>query len=73
MFSIGFILYFLQSFYLIEQIYGHGYLADPPARSSAWLFDKNFAKCCKYYNHIQMFWGGAYRQWAINSKFNFYI
>jgi predicted carbohydrate-binding protein with CBM5 and CBM33 domain len=68
MFSTGFILLFVQSFYLIEQIYGHGYLADPPARSTAWLFDKDFSKCCEDYNPADMSCGGTFRQWIVNGN-----
>ncbi|CAF0719652.1 unnamed protein product [Adineta steineri] len=59
------ILIFIQCFYIFEQCHGHGYLADPPARSSAWLFDADFATCCQYFNHAQMSCGGAYYQWAV--------
>ena len=69
MFSIGLIFFIFQSFYFIEQINGHGYLADPPARSSAWLFDQDFVSCCQYYNHAEMFCGGADYQWTINGKY----
>ena len=48
--------------------HSHGYLADPPARSSAWLFDSDFSTCCRYYNHAEMFCCGAYYQWMINGK-----
>ena len=68
MIYIYFILFVLQSFYFIELIDGHGYLADPPARSSAWLFDSDFKKCCTYYDHVAMFCGGVYRQWTINGN-----
>lgn len=68
MFKIAFIFCVLQSLCFIEQIYGHGYLADPPARSSAWLFDKDFAKCCTYYNYLQMSCGGFDIQWRVNSN-----
>ena len=64
MFSTGLILLVLQ----IAGIYGHGYLADPIARSSAWLFDQDFAKCCTYYDHLQMSCGGMHRQWAANGR-----
>ncbi|CAF3546185.1 unnamed protein product [Adineta steineri] len=63
---IVYILFFLQIFYSIKQIDGHGYLADPPARSSAWMFDKEFSKCCRYYNHAEMSCGGAYHEWIVN-------
>ena len=68
MLRIGFILIFLQSFYFIVQIHGHGYLVDPPARSSAWLFDNDFSKCCRYYNHAEMSCGGTYHQWVVNGN-----
>ena len=75
MFCLGFILILVQSLYLIEQISGHGYLADPPARGSAWLFDKDFNECCRDYNHIEMSCGGTYHQWVENgnSCFHEYI
>ncbi|CAF3871130.1 unnamed protein product [Rotaria sp. Silwood1] len=63
---ISFILLVAQNFYFIEQTHGHGYLADPPARSSAWLFDNDFKSCCTYYDHVQMFCGGTQHQWAVN-------
>ena len=68
MIFISFVILFFQSFYLIEQIAGHGYLADPPARSSAWLFDKDFFKCCRYFNHLEMSCGGMYHQWKVNGS-----
>ena len=55
----------------IEKSEAHGYLADPPARSSAWLFDDDFKACCKYFNHNEMFCGGTHRQWTVNSKTGF--
>jgi hypothetical protein len=58
--------------YFFKQCHSHGYLADPPARSSAWLFDSDFASCCQYYNHVEMFCGGAYYQWVVNGKQIFY-
>ncbi|CAF0776770.1 unnamed protein product [Didymodactylos carnosus] len=51
---------------LFEIIHSHGYLQDPPARSSAWLYDEDFQKCCQYYNHMEMFCGGTNHQWIIN-------
>ncbi|CAF3373475.1 unnamed protein product, partial [Rotaria sp. Silwood2] len=63
---ISFILFVVQIFYFIEQTYGHGYLADPPARSSAWLFDSDFKTCCTHYDHVQMFCGGTQHQWSVN-------
>lgn len=65
----GYVLFLVQCWYLIEQTYGHGYLAEPPARSSAWLFDSDFRACCIYYDHAQMSCGGTYHQWTVNSKF----
>lgn len=53
--------------------HGHGYLADPPARSSAWLFDSDFVECCSYYNHMEMFCGGTYYQWIVNGKDNWML
>jgi len=68
MFCIGFIVLFVQCFCFIEQTHGHGYLADPPARSSAWLFDKDFIQCCRYYNHAEMSCGGTYHEWVVNGN-----
>jgi hypothetical protein len=68
MFYIALVLFSLRYWIFFEQCYGHGYLADPPARSSAWLFDSDFTSCCQYYNHMEMFCGGAYYQWIINGK-----
>ncbi len=72
MLYIVIVLIFLQSFVFIERIDGHGYLADPPARSSAWIFDQDFSKCCTYYNHIEMSCGGTYHQWIVNGNSNFH-
>ncbi|CAF1408670.1 unnamed protein product [Adineta ricciae] len=66
MLRLGSLLCCLLCWYLIGHVRGHGYLADPPARSSAWLFDKAFDQCCRYYNHAQMFCGGTYHQWTVN-------
>jgi len=63
--NIRILLFVFQSIYLFNQITGHGYLADPPARSSAWLYDRTFPQ---YYNHLEMSCGGTYHQWTINSK-----
>lgn len=54
--------------YVIQQVYSHGYLADPPARSSAWLYDRDFQSCCSYYEHMQMFCGGTDHQWVKNGN-----
>jgi hypothetical protein len=50
-------------FYKYEHVSSHAFLADPPARSSAWLYHKEFEKCCTYYNHNQMFCGGIDKLW----------
>jgi len=68
MLYITFVLFIVQYFYFFKECHGHGYLADPPARSSAWLFDNDFASCCQYYNHMEMYCGGAYYQWVVNGK-----
>jgi predicted carbohydrate-binding protein with CBM5 and CBM33 domain len=68
MVCIEFVLFLIQCLCFIEHSHGHGYLADPPARSSAWLFDKDFAACCQYYSHAEMFCGGAHHQWNVNGK-----
>jgi len=47
----------------LVSIYGHGYLLDPVARSSAWLVDQSFKQCCTYSNHMEMFCGGIQHQW----------
>lgn len=31
----------------------------------AWLFDKDFADCCTYYNHMEMFCGGTNALWFV--------
>ncbi|CAF1307866.1 unnamed protein product, partial [Didymodactylos carnosus] len=51
---------------LIPLVCGHGYLQDPPARSSAWLYDPAFEQCCTYSNHMEMFCGGLQHQWNQN-------
>ena len=53
---------------MIELILGHGFLADPPARSSAWVYDLDFRRCCMNYDHAAMSCGGFSRQWAMNSE-----
>ena len=68
MLYISFVLCFIQYLYLFEQCHGHGYLADPPARSSAWLFDSDFLSCCQYYNHAEMFCGGIDHQWLVHGR-----
>ncbi|CAF1289427.1 unnamed protein product [Adineta ricciae] len=50
--------------YCFTAISGHGYLINPPARSSAWLVDQSFRQCCTYSNHMEMFCGGTQHQWA---------
>jgi predicted carbohydrate-binding protein with CBM5 and CBM33 domain len=62
------ILLLIQYLCIFDQCHGHGYLADPPARSSAWLFDRDFTACCQYYNHVEMFCGGTNTQWIVNGK-----
>lgn len=51
-------------YYKYGSVSGHAFLAEPPARSSAWLFDKEFEKCCTYYNHNQMYCGGIDMLWS---------
>lgn len=68
MLYISFLIFLLQYLSLFQHCYGHGYLADPPARSSAWLFDNDFSSCCQYYNHAEMFCGGVNQQWLINGR-----
>lgn len=51
-------------------IYGHGYLYDPPARSTAWLVDSSFKQCCTYPNHMEMFCGGTQHQFGVNGWLN---
>ena len=68
MLHISLVLFFIQFVFIIDQCDGHGYLADPPARSSAWLFDNDFQSCCQYYNHAEMFCGGVEHQWVKNGK-----
>ncbi|CAF3466509.1 unnamed protein product [Rotaria socialis] len=65
-YTVGFILLVVLIFHCIDKTYGHGYLADPPARSSAWLMDRDFRACCTYYEHTQMFCGGINHQWSVN-------
>ena len=68
MWCFSVILFCLSYLCCIEQSHGHGYLADPPARSSAWLYDSDFAACCRYYDHAEMFCGGTHRQWGVNGR-----
>lgn len=44
---------------------GHGFLFDPPARSSAWLVDSDFKHLANY-DHNQMYCGGFLKQWQEN-------
>ncbi|CAF0837106.1 unnamed protein product [Adineta steineri] len=53
-------------FYCITSAYGHGYLLEPVARSSAWLVDPSFKQCCTWPQHNEMFCGGIGHQWNIN-------
>lgn len=50
----------------VQTSYQHGYLMDPPARSSAWLVDEDYYECCREYLHNQMFCGGKNHQWRVN-------
>jgi hypothetical protein len=59
--SIG--IFFLVQVYFSHQ---HAYLYEPPSRSSAWLVDKEFEKCCKNYDYNQMYCGGFKKQWEEN-------
>ena len=51
----------------LVSIHGHGYLIDPPARSSAWMVDSAFKQCCTYPSHMEMYCGGLQHQWSVNS------
>ncbi|CAF4542593.1 unnamed protein product [Rotaria sp. Silwood2] len=59
-------LFVLFSFCFLISINGHGYLFEPVARSSAWLVDPSFKKCCTYSGHMEMFCGGVGHQWNTN-------
>ncbi|XP_054166723.1 uncharacterized protein LOC128964190 [Oppia nitens] len=50
--------------YTISKTNGHGYIADPPSRSSAWRFG---FKTPKNYNDNQLFCGGFDNQWKVNN------
>ncbi|CAF2795580.1 unnamed protein product [Rotaria sp. Silwood2] len=52
--------------YFLTSVYGHGYLFEPVARSSAWLVDSSFRQCCTWPNHMEMFCGGLGHQWNVN-------
>ena len=58
------LLLFLATYVL--SINGHGYLLDPPARSTAWLVDPAFKGCCTYTDHMGMYCGGLQVQWSTN-------
>ena len=58
-------VFVLLAFCLIS-IDGHGYLYEPVARSSAWLVDDSFRKCCTWPQHMEMFCGGLGHQWNVN-------
>lgn len=62
------ILIVLQCSLIIGITNGHGYLLDPPARSSAWINDMSFKNCCEYFNHNEMFCGGRAHQWDVMGK-----
>jgi hypothetical protein len=59
------LLFFLTS--CLVSISGHGYLLDPPARSTAWTVDQSFRQCCTYPNHMEMYCGGIQHQWNVHS------
>jgi hypothetical protein len=46
---------------------GHGRLHDPPARTTAWRYDKSFPA---EYTDNQMFCGGFAVQWGKNGNLN---
>lgn len=50
----------------IIEINCHGRLLSPPARSSAWRFDRKFPQ---YLDDNQMFCGGFDTQWRLNGLF----
>lgn len=50
---------------LIERSEQHGFMLEPPSRSSAWLVDPDFVDCCKNYDYNQMFCGGIMKQWVM--------
>jgi len=56
----------------LVSIYGHGYLLDPVARSSAWMVDPSFKNCCTYTDHMAMYCGGTQNQWNKNGCSFFY-
>jgi hypothetical protein len=58
-------LFILFSYYFTS-IYGHGYLFEPVARSSAWLVDPSFKQCCTWPQHMEMYCGGVGHQWKEN-------
>lgn len=57
--------------FVLPSIYGHGYLFEPIARSSAWLIDPSFKDCCTYPGHMEMFCGGVGHQWNTNGNHAF--
>lgn len=52
--------------FCLISIDAHGYLYEPVARSSAWLVDDSFRKCCTWPQHMEMFCGGLGHQWKVN-------
>nr|KAG5691648.1 hypothetical protein BaRGS_022923 [Batillaria attramentaria] len=48
---------------LLKSVDGHGYVMDPPQRSSLWRFGYNTPV---NNNDNQLFCGGAKRQWKVN-------
>ena len=61
--QISLLLNFNLVFIQICEIYSHGYLANPPARSSAWREDPRFPR---FYDDNQMYCGGRALQWQSN-------
>ena len=55
----------------LVSVYGHGYLLDPVARSSAWMVDQSFRQCCTYNNHMEMYCGGIQTQWSTHGWLSF--
>jgi len=63
--TVIFGLLFLLTSCLVS-IYGHGYLMDPVARSTAWRVDQAFKQCCTYSDDMAMYCGGLQHQWKVN-------
>lgn len=62
--SVSLLVWAVMLLFETSDVLGHGRMLNPPARSSAWREDSRFPT---YYDDNQMFCGGFYTQWIVNS------